>query len=510
LLAAREKAPRRPRPLLEREAATWLAAADTAPLTAAQALESLAWCGALPHLAADVDDQIWWRLLNHLVACACEPGEAPEDPLAGQLLFGELPLALAYSFGELSRCRALAEQGRRKIEEGYAKMLDPRGVPLARFLPWLRPLLASWTRSQVLSNPLSARRRGIDRRYRGLAGAALRLSRPDGRAVLSQGGETAWDADFLKAVKKLGGQKTTRLWRLTTKGRATRGNSQGNPSAAFESELAALAMLRTDWTPDSPRLAVTYPGQQVRLELNVGQRTFWSGAWKLDLTLDGAALEPKGDWEQVCWVSDAAVDYLELAIELTCEVTVERHILLARQDRVLLLADTVTSARTGAIEYRGRLPLCGWSSFVGESETRDGTLVIDRRPVARVLPLALPEWRVARSPGEVDQREESLELKQSAQAMRLFAPLFFDLDRRRLRQPSTWRQLTVAENRENVATDVAVGYRAQVGQLQWLAYRSLAPPAVRSVLGKSLMHQFLFGKFPQTGVVETLLEIDST
>ena len=35
---------------------------------------------------------------------------------------------------------------------------------------------------------------------------------------------------------------------------------------------------------------------------------------------------------------------------------------------------------------------------------------------------------------------------------------------------------------EIVAADVAVGYRAQAGRSQWLVYRSLAPPAIRSVL----------------------------
>ena len=90
----------------------------------------------------------------------------------------------------------------------------------------------------------------------------------------------------------------------------------------------------------------------------------------------------------------------------------------------------------------------------------------------------------------------------------MFAPLFVDLSRKRLDKPLTWRQLTVGQLREIVPADVAVGYRVQVGKTQWLMYRSLAPAAIRTVLGQNLMHEFLVGRFHADGHVETLLEIE--
>jgi hypothetical protein len=48
----------------------------------------------------------------------------------------------------------------------------------------------------------------------------------------------------------------------------------------------------------------------------------------------------------------------------------------------------------------------------------------------------------------------------------------------------------------------------QIGRLQWLVYRSLAQPAVRTVLGKNLLSEFLVGRFLSDGKVDTLLEIE--
>ena len=64
---------------------------------------------------------------------------------------------------------------------------------------------------------------------------------------------------------------------------------------------------------------------------------------------------------------------------------------LARQERFLLLADAVLGERSGALDYRGTLPLAPGVSWRGAKETREGILVGRRR--ALVLPLALPEWR---------------------------------------------------------------------------------------------------------------------
>ena len=118
---------------------------------------------------------------------------------------------------------------------------------------------------------------------------------------------------------------------------------------------------------------------------------------------------------------------------------------------------------------------------------------------ALVLPLALPEWRIDTRPGSLAAVDDRMELSQSATGSALFAPLFVDLDRRRIARPYTWRQLTVGENLAIQPPDVAVGYRVMVGRQQWLIYRSLAPAANRSLLGHNLVSGFLLARFDRQG-----------
>jgi hypothetical protein len=82
------------------------------------------------------------------------------------------------------------------------------------------------------------------------------------------------------------------------------------------------------------------------------------------------------------------------------------------------------------------------------------------------------------------------------------------LDTERLGKRYTWRQLTVGENLQKVRDDQAVGYRIQLGQEQFLLYRSLTSQANRTVLGHNLIDDFCFARFaPATGV-EPLIAVE--
>ena len=124
------------------------------------------------------------------------------------------------------------------------------------------------------------------------------------------------------------------------------------------------------------------------------------------------------------------------------------------------------------------------------------------------MPLALPEWRTPAARGSLEQTDDGLVLSQSAEAARLFAPLFIDLDARRGQRRLTWRQLTVGERLEIQPAEVAVGYRVQIGGEQWLVYRSLAPTANRTVLGQNFSSEFVTARFPADGEADKLLEIE--
>jgi hypothetical protein len=497
----------------------WLDDTAAKAWTLTDALSALAWCRGMPRLAAALPADAWWQLLAHLLRAAAEANAAgaggrhsDDQPLVHQLLAGELALTLAYLFPEITVCRELMPQARRALSAGLANLLDDRGLPHARHLDRLRLLLACWTRCRVLGRRLKhgCWSRNAEKPYRRLVCSALRLARRDGSHVFSDPATDPGGDELLAAAVLVGGRPQDRLLAALLPGRkkkGRRGRGARLPAAAVHSEWAATAVLRPDWSPSAPRLTVVYPDTSCRMELSCGKDVLWSGRWALDVHVDGQPVLPTSSWNELCWVSDDDVDYLELGMMLGERVRVERHVLLARHDRFLLLADAVLGERPATIQYRGVLPLCPQTTWREACETRDGALS-GRKPRAMILPLALPEWLADRRGGELVSTPAGLELRQTAAARSLWAPLFLDLDRGRTSEPLTWRQLAVAESQRVQPADVAVGYRVAIGKAQWLIYRSLAPPQSRSLLGYNVGSQTLVARFDRHGEVDPLIEVE--
>lgn len=505
-------AARPPRKGAEELAQAWLAA--TPELTPGYALEALAWAQALPRLAGPLTATTWWKLAEQLLdtAAASDPLELEAAPLVQQLLAGELRLTLGYLLPELVPCRGLTALARTALSDGLRGLLDADGPPQGKHLAHFRPLLACWTRCRAIGGQLSqgAWNAEAEGYYQWLVRSALRLTRSNGSQVLSGGSAGAWCRELFEAAVQFGGDPEDRAVAALVlpgakklKGRAAKAVV---PGASNHSEWAAMTVLRTGWPRSEPRLTAVYPGQELCLELESGSELLLSGRWRTDVACDGKPLLPQSDWEEVCWVSDEDVDYLELELPLSDGWRLQRHLALGRKERVLLMADSVLGTGTALLEYRSLLPLGTGVRFQGEKESQEGFLVGKRRQ-ALVLPLALPEWRGAPSPDWLQATERGLELQQSTQGPCLFAPLWFDLDPRRLGRPRTWRSLTVAENRQILPPQTAVGYRVMTGKRQWLIYRSLAKAANRTVLGHNLSTQMLVATFHQ-GEVEPLVEIE--
>ena len=199
-------------------------------------------------------------------------------------------------------------------------------------------------------------------------------------------------------------------------GRRRRGPEEGRRSAA---RFALLGRRRNRHSAPQlePRRRADcglFAGQTCEIELIASGRVAASGAWRFEVTQHGQQLLPVSRWESSCWYTDEDVDYLELEIKLTGGVKLERQIVLAREDRFLLLADAVMSPQRGDLEYRGVLPLAPQVEFRGAAESREGFLVYGRaatadgksaasaRPLAQVLPLGMPEWRAEPSRRRVE------------------------------------------------------------------------------------------------------------
>jgi hypothetical protein len=482
----------------------------------AQAIEALAITQALPRLASVCEADLWWKLVANLQQMAQDAAafDVRADPLLTLWLKCELPLALAYVLPEINACRELWTPGSERLSAALVELLDGEGLPHARHLSLLRPILACCTRSTVMARALKEEclDEEAGKQYRWLVRHALELARRDGSQLLTPGSAGRWEPELFAAALKLGGQRRERdLAKASlpevksSKRKKVLGNARVESST--NSEWAALALLRAAWSPQAARMLVKYDRPSVEVELETERGLILSGAWEVELELSGRRVPVVGPWEELCWQADHDVVYVELETSLPGGLRVQRQILLARDEQFLFLADAVLNEQRGPITYRASLPLAGGTRFEPEAETREGYLSAEK-PQALVLPLALPEWRTDPRHGSLSSEGDRLLLMQRAEAANLFCPLLIDLKPRRLTKKRTWRQLTVAENREIQPAERAVGYRAQCGNDQWIFYRSLGPKGNRTLLSHNLVAEFLAARFETDGTVEELLEIE--
>jgi hypothetical protein len=270
------------------------------------------------------------------------------------------------------------------------------------------------------------------------------------------------------------------------------------------------ALLRRGKRPPHDELLVDFSGREVRLHMTAAGEAIVRGEWSWRATAGGETLAPAGKWEEVCWHRDRGADYLEIELPLSGGWRLERQMLLARQDRFLFLADALLGPAAAAVElhYEHVLPLAERAAFLPAQETREGWLSGERARRATVLPLALAEWRAEYCHAELAALDGQLRLAQAAAGRNLYAPLWIDLDPARLRRPATWRRLTVGENLAIVPRDVAVGYRIQVGDEQWLIYQSLDRIGNRSVLGVNTVSSFACLRFFTSGKTEEIVAME--
>jgi hypothetical protein len=493
----------------------WVSAAEGRSTDAGFALECLAWAYVLPRLAPVLPAAPWCEVFDYLTELPkrVEGGDVTDKPLAYQLLGGELPLALSYLFPELGPCRKLAPVAKERLSRGVKELLDGNGLPAARHLADLRPLLACWTRCGYLSRGMKTRCFDKDarRQYEWFVRRALQLTRQDGGEVLGNGRFDKAVAELFDAALMLAGDPDDNAIadQVLPGRKASRKKSRRKvhfPESADHSVWAEMAILRPNWLRGGEHLLITHSDRKVNTELNCGSVTVWSGEWNSRIAADGRQLDLEADWQETVWHSDDDVDYMELEAELSDGWRLQRQVLLAREDHFLFTADALLGEKEADIDYRSMLPLQQDIRFEPAKETREGFLAGSRR-VGLAMPLALPEWRTAKVDGVLEAGGSGLELRQRVRASRLYAPLFVDLDRKRMRKQRTWRQLTVAEKLEVQPPSVAVGYRVQVGDEQWLFYRSLTPPANRTLLGQNLFNEFFAARFDRHGEAEELVGI---
>ncbi|MFP6668852.1 MAG: hypothetical protein VB876_16190, partial [Pirellulales bacterium] len=410
-------------------------------------------------------------------------------------------------FPEVAICESLISRARKYLSTSVIDMTDGEGLFHARDWELFRPLLACWTRCQLIATQKCLNKKAEDQ-YRWMVTHSLRLAKANGEQLLTRRAEGVWCKRLFAAAIWVGGDEADiEVADRVLPGREKSGSTGIQwPAVSYQSEWSEAAVMRGKWSRKAPCLAITHHDAHTRLELEIGRNAVLSGEWDFGLTYGDEQIEERNEWEQTCWESDADVDYLELEMKLTPELRIERSMLLARGEQFLLLADAVIGEDDRPIEYRMRLPLADGVTAEANEETYEMNLVRDSA-VARVLPLALPEWRCDPRGGQLESHADNLALLQQGRQA-LYAPVFMDLSPRRQSKAVTWRSLSVGEMRQNLPPSVAVGHRIQIGKKQWLLYRSLASKGNRTVLGQNTIAEFLAARFLPDGELKELIEIE--
>ena len=482
------------------------------------------WASAMPALATRIEPHRWWRLLStlqQLHESILQRGTPYSR--SHMMLGGELGLTLAWRLPNIAACKRLSKPAAAAVK-AWAECEDD-AMAAALVNPGDgRLILASLLRCRPLMEGVAKRKFGKSHKALGakLATWVIAMTHPGGTAF-SSASKKAMRDDYAKSGLM---KNATRLDpdSLGPAYAAARGEPHGEsrlvwevalPDAIHHDAQAQVAIGFPEWDVRRGRFHLDYSGEDIQLELFAGRRKVLTGRPQLQIELDRVEQQPTADWEEVCEYTDDDVHYLELEQTWTGGVNLQRQLLLLRDDRCVLISDAILpnegiNLNDVPIDYVCNFPLDDGIDLVTEPETQEAFLS-DGKKRGLVIPLAANEWKIGPTNSTIMQTTDR-HLQISARGHgALYAPIWFDFQRRRFRRNRTWRQLTVGDQLRLVPRQEAVGYRIQIGSEQWMLYRSLADRCCRTVLGKHLIADFYCSRFdPGDGSHEELLTVDDS
>lgn len=466
-------------------------------------------------------------------ASVCDPGTVKAEVVKGR---GSSKNADAKRF---QREKKLRRQAKKVLSESLDLLLDGAGMPRADLLPCFRILAASWVRSRWLDLALQEdeKKDGIGSAGKGMPETVfdedalssfewmirqlIYLTRPDGSLIFSQSEEknAFWCPELFVAALRLDSDRADKklavavLPDLKIKDADRHENELPEPSLI--SPWGKTAVLQKNWRTRTS--AVVSWGETIpRLEVLNRKLPMLSGDWGFRGLWNGRELRPVGEWTQLFWHSTERADYLELELELSANFTLQRQILLAKEENFMLFGDALSrdgfrgeSVSRGKLQWTVQLPLMPGVRVEENVPALEHFVFFPKGGAGTFLPLSLPEWREElHGDGGPEVRENAFCLTCGSDHGALYAPIFLDLDAKRIPLARTWRRLCVGEKLQNVPPYRAAGFRVQTGESQWLIFRSLAESCNRSVLGRNLNSETFIGKFLEDGNCETILEVE--
>ena len=582
-----------------REAAEWFAdgshsfayATASSLGEANERLNAVLWAGAMPGLIQCLPESLWWDVLGRLqwLAVTNQQAVTPEGDrghAARWLHAAELGMTLAWRLAAVPSCARLADSSCKTLVDNLDGT-EETVEDLTADARSNRLMLASVLRCErLLSTLVKKRFRKVQRNTAWeLAVWTAAMTRHDGTAYLSPATAKQTADDVLPNTLRVEPPRPSKRGR--TKGRSSKDASTGKtitglfaaacryeeeslrpafeaslgarqtggrlawevslPDAMWHGEQSGQVAMMPQWDVRRGRTFLDYHGDTVQIDLWAGRRAAIQGVWETTVEIDGKTLQPTGDWESSCEYTDDDVHYIELHQPLQNNITLQRQVMVVRDDRCVLLSDAVANVtpakgkRLRKVRCVSRFPIADPMSAAEEEETRE-VFLGDGKRRAMAVPLAASEWRVGPTRSQLrmepnpdasqledDASDQSSEdsLLTSADAKPLppsqshlalettgygnvYSPLWLDFQARRFNRKRTWRILTVGEDLQTIPREVAAAFRLQIGSEHWALYRSFQGERPRTFLGKNLVADFFAARFhPGDGGMEELVTVDT-
>jgi|688.fasta_scaffold30234_7 hypothetical protein len=436
-------------------------------------------------------------------------------------------LTLARLFADIEACRCLEAAATAALEEEIGRLVSTGGTVGLAGSTAVVERVVRWTAARDIARVTGSPpwNEATEALWAAAAAAAVRLLGRDGRIIAGPGLlPGCFSSPLLAALDDGTHPKVVRRTARHLAGGGKPRQARLMPRDLHD-PAACVAIIRSGWGRRDLRLLVEYRDSLPRLEIAVGDRMLFDGAWGWAASRGGRPLDAEGPWTASCWESDGKASFLEITAPLAGGMQLERQLVVLPDDRIVMLADAlvpradsapVRTAANGsdrqpaatdpdALGYRSALPLATGLETEPAAETRE-ILGFDTAMRFMALPLALPEWRTP-GRGSFSATDGGELVLEQAGARRLYAPVWLDLDPRRVGGPLTWRQLTVADTRLILPAHQAAGFRVQAGLEQWLVYRALDAARNRTLLGCNVSAEFLVGRLKRSGEVARRLEI---
>ncbi|MBQ2850155.1 MAG: hypothetical protein IJE77_06700 [Thermoguttaceae bacterium] len=272
------------------------------------------------------------------------------------------------------------------------------------------------------------------------------------------------------------------------------------------------------------------------LEMYVGRRRVAAGIWRTDVWLDDQKLDATGPWQTLCEEIDGDGAFLERLLPLSGGRSFSRRLFIAYKEKLFLSVDVLygsdaerdaeekkrrtqdlsDKAPSPILRVRSLFPLDSTESFVSQDDSAKALafydVASDSSPFARVFPFSATERSTDATSGTFAVKKTYggvLETSARRTGGSLCVATLFDWNANRATRPFNFGVATVGEDLQAVDDGRAVGRQILLGRERYVLYVSTSRrPAIRSILSRNLLSDFMFGKFFVGRGVEPLVDVE--